>query len=312
MTLDADIRAHLDSIAGVPSPSQQTMSIPEMRAATHQLWLAGPGPEKRAQVAELLAPGSDADVPLRLYRAPGTASSLPLVVFMHGGGFVFGSLDTHSEICHRLALDADCAVLSVGYRLAPEHPFPAAVNDCWAALQWAVRNASELGVDPERIVLLGDSAGGNLAAVTALQALQHGVTLAGQALIYPVTDLREVEYESRVQRAHGFGLSEADMRWYGRHYLQDAAAAENPLASPILAPSLSGLPDTFLMTAGHDPLCSEGEAYGLRLLEEGVTVSHLHLPGANHGVFSNWKMFESGEATWQALLSWLGPVLHSG
>ena len=309
MQLDADIRAYLESVASSPRPSDNPAGIEAMRQATHLAWSSGPGPDRAALVKDYFATGHGVQVPLRLYRPPAAEGPLPLILFMHGGGFVFGSVDTHNDIGHRLATEAGSAVLSVDYRLAPEHPFPAAVQDSWTALNWALTNAERIGIDPDRIVVHGDSAGGNLAAVTALQARDAGISLAGQALIYPVTDLREVEYESRLTRAEGFGLTSEDMRWYGGNYLGDPARADDPLASPMLAADLAGLPATFLMTSGFDPLCSEGQAYGERLRQAGVAVEHLHLPGANHGVYSNWRTFRSGEAVWQLLLAWLQPVL---
>lgn len=304
MVLDDDIRRYLDSMAAVPRPSEQAVSITELRHANDRAAAAIPAPEREAESRDFTVPGRDGPVPVRHY-LPDTAGPQALVIYAHGGGFVFGSPDTHHEIGNRLCLDASVQVLSVDYRLAPEHPFPAGVHDVIDVMLWAAENTATIAADPARLFVAGDSAGGNFAAAAAQAAREMDVELAGQVLIYPVVDQRLIEYESRITRASGYGLTQADMLWYGALYLGDAGHADNPLASPILNPQLSGLAPTFLMTAGFDPLHSEGEEYGRLLAEAGVEVEHLHLPGANHGVFSNYRLFRSGETTWQALLSWL-------
>lgn len=304
MVLDDDIRQYLDSMADVPRPSEQTASITELRHANDLAAAKVPGPEREAETRDFTVPGRDGPVPVRHY-LPESAAPQALVVYAHGGGFVFGNPDTHHAVTNRLCLEAGVQVLSVDYRLAPEHPFPAGVNDTIDVMLWAAENTSALAADRERLFLAGDSAGANFVAAAAQVARDQALDLAGQALIYPALDLRLTEYDTRITRASGYGLTQADMLWYGKLYLGDDRHAENPLASPLVNPDLTGLAPTFLMTAGYDPLHSEGEEYGRLLAEAGVEVEQLHLPGANHGVFSNYMLFRSGEATWQALLAWL-------
>ncbi len=304
MTLDEDIRKFLDSVANAPRPSEQSVPVAEIRRAADAMSLARPRPSVEVQAATFTIPGRDTGVTVRHY-IPESAGPHALIMYLHGGGFVFGNIDTHHDVSNRLSLDTGAQVLAVDYRLAPEHPFPAGVNDVIDALRWVAGNHAQLGVDPERIFVLGDSAGGNFAAVAAQVARDEGIRLAGQVLIYPVTDFRDIEYESRVTRADGYGLTQADMYWYRGHYLGDDGDATNTLASPVANDDLSGLAPAFVMTAGYDPLHSEGEDYARRLEAAGVEVEYLHLPGANHGVFSNFHAFRAGETTWQAVLAWL-------
>lgn len=305
MPLDEDIRVYLESVAGVPRASELNRPVSELRTAVDSMWSERPVGTYAVRSRDLSISGRDGPIPARHYE-PASEPALSLLLYFHGGGFVFGDLNTHDEICRRLSLEGHLQVVAVDYRLAPEHPFPAAVNDVLDSVEWAVAEQPSLEYRPGQLFVAGDSAGANLAAVAAHHAHDNHVPLAGQALIYPVTDFRDVvPYESRRTRANGFGLTQQDMLWYGQHYLVDAALVADPRVSPIVRQDLSGLAPTFLMTAGYDPLSSEGEAYAERLLEAGVPVEHLHLPGANHGVFSEFRMFRSGEATWQALLHWL-------
>lgn len=304
LPLDDDIRKYLEAQAGVARPSELQLPISQIRQVTHSAWTDVPRPPFEAVTRDFQVQGRDGPIPVRLYRSV-EGGVQPLVLFAHGGGFVFGDLNTHHDVSNRLALDGGVQVLAVDYRLAPEHPFPAGVNDFIDVLTWCSENFSILEADPERFFVAGDSAGGNFAAVAAQVAADRGIGLAGQILIYPVTDLRRTEYESRVTRSSGYGLSQADMWWYLGHYLADWSQDSDPLASPIVRESLAGLAPAFVMTAGYDPLHSEGEAYAHRLSADGVPVEHLHLSGANHGVFSNFSQFAAGEQTWVAMLRWL-------
>ena len=225
------------------------------------------------------------DVRARIYH-PHTRRHLPVLVFFHGGGFVLGSLDSHDSLARMLALGADCIVVSVDYRLAPEHCFPAAVEDCFAALRWVHEHAAELGAAGGKIVVGGDSAGGNLATVAALRARDEGgPELAGQLLVYPVTRLRGPLTGSMATNGEGYFLRAIDMAWFEDMYLGASDAQSHPHASPLAAPDLRGLPPALLLTAEFDPLLDQGVAYARRLAESDVECDHRHYAGAIHGFF---------------------------
>jgi acetyl esterase len=265
-------------------------------------------PLPTAQVEPLTIPGPAGAIPARLYVGAGgpatpTADARPsspagaegadppppprpLLVYFHGGGWTVGGLDTHDGPCRFLAAHSGAAVLSVDYRLAPEHPFPAAAEDALAAFRWAAGSAGELGADPARIAVIGDSAGGNLAAAVSLLARDlDGPRPAMQALIYPVTDAVGGQ-RSRDLFARGFLLTKADMDWFEHHYLPDASMAADPRVSVLRAENLVGLPPAYVTTAGFDPLRDEGEAYAERLRAAGVQVALRRHPGLIHG-FAN-------------------------
>ena len=249
-------------------------------------------------VSDFDVPGGDGQpVRARAYTprdAP--AGPLPLVLFLHGGGWVTGDLETHDATCRHLANASGCKVVALDYRLAPEHKFPAGLLDCHAALQWLVAHASELHVDPNRIAVSGDSAGGNLAASLALLARDRGgPAIAFQLLVYPVT---HHAYDSPSYREYGDGylLTEEGMRWNWNHYLADDAAGQDPLASPLLAPDLRGLPPALVITAECDPLCHESEAYAQRLADAGVPVECRRYDGMLHAFFTLGQVFDDGRA----------------
>lgn len=222
--------------------------------------------------------------------APNAAQAglLPLVVFFHGSGFVVLDLDTHDDICRRLANGTQSVVVSVDYRLAPEHKFPAAPDDCLAATRWAAAHAEELGVDAARIAVAGDSAGACLAAVTASRVRDEGgPLLAAQLHFYPVTDYYAPPTPSYAAFAEGYGLSAVGMRWFWDHYLERPVQADDPIAAPLRAKSMIGLPPAFVLTAEFDVLRDEGEAYARRLSEAGVPATLRRCEGLNHG-FLKW------------------------
>jgi acetyl esterase len=241
-----------------------------------------------ARVEALEIPGHAGPVPARFYAPTGLSPTIPapLVVYFHGGGFVVGGLDTHDGVCRLLAASAGVTVLSIDYRLAPEHPFPAAVEDAWAGFTWATANAASLGADPARIAVAGDSAGGNLAAVVSLLARAGGGAMpALQLLIYPPTD-SAADLPSRRLFAEGFLLNKSDMDLFESHYLPPGSDPTDPRVSVLLVPDLRGLPPAYVATAGFDPLRDEGEAYALRLREAGVPVALRRHAGLTHS-FAN-------------------------
>jgi acetyl esterase len=244
-------------------------------------------PRPVARVEALTIPGRDGEIAARLYVALGAPRPpQPLLVYYHGGGWVIGDLDTHDGACRFLAEFGGCRVLSVDYRLAPEHPFPAPVEDAMAAFDWAVGNAGQLGADPTRIAVGGDSAGGNLAAAVCLQARENGGPRPRlQLLLYPVTDAVGGQ-ASRDTFAEGFLLTRNDMDWFERHYIPDGCRADDPRISMMRAPDLDDLPPAYIATAGFDPLRDEAETYAARLREAGVKVALRRHPGLIHG-FAN-------------------------
>jgi len=247
-------------------------------------------------VQEIRAVNADG-VPGRLYR-PNANTNLGLLVYLHGGGWVIGSLDTHDDVCRKLANAMGHAVLSVDYRLAPEHPFPAPVDDCAHALRWAHSHADELGIDPQRIAIGGDSAGGNLAAVVANMNI---VPLKFQMLIYPVTDATR-RSDSYRENADGYRLTAAGMKWFCDLYLGGSSGSEvDPRVSPLHADgaTLSKAPPALVITAEFDPLRDEGEQYALRLLEAGVPCSLTRYYGQIHGFFSMSEFCDDG---WGAIM----------
>jgi acetyl esterase len=260
------------------------------------------GVEAIHDVRDVRIGGPAGSLPIRIY-SPALEKPAPALVFYHGGGWVIGDLESHDHVCRALANGAQCVVAAVDYRLAPEAKFPAAVDDCFAATQWVAEHSAELGIDPGRIAVGGDSAGGNLAAVVARLARDRGgPALIYQLLIYPVTDLR-MGSASYVENAEGPLLTKAAMAWFIDHYARTGADRIDPLASPLLAPDLVGLPPAFVLTAECDPLRDEGEAYGQRLLEAGVPTEVKRYAGMPHGFFSFGAAFDgSKEAIADALV----------
>jgi acetyl esterase len=293
MALDRDAERVLEMVRASGRPAYETVSPAEARA----LFLAGREvlalePPPVAAVRELSGPGG---VPLRLYRGITTAAGtkLPALVYFHGGGWVIGDLDTHDSVCRHLANAARCVVVSVDYRLAPEHKFPAAVEDCFEATAWVAAEAAALGIDSERLAVGGDSAGGNLAAVVSLMARDRGAPqLRYQILVYPAVDC-EMTHPSIARFAEGFLLTRATMRWFYDHYLCSPADIENWRASPLRAPNLSDVAPALIVTAGFDLLCDEGKAYVRRLEDHGIAVQHRHFPEQIHGFLTMGKIIRA-------------------
>jgi acetyl esterase len=255
-------------------------------------------PKKRdlARVEDRKIPGPAGPIPVRIYVPRGVANPAGALVFFHGGGFVLGSLDSHDPPCRVLADDARCVVIAVDYRLAPEHKFPAAVDDCVAAFRWVAKEAASLGVDPARIAVGGDSAGGNLAAVVAIETRNDPHKPRFQLLIYPATDFT-MSSRSHEQMGKGFFLEHDSILWFRDHYLNDASERTDPRASPLFAKDLSGLPPAFVATAGFDPLRDEGKQYADRLREAGVPVEYRCYTSLFHGFFSTTGTIERARPT---------------
>lgn len=289
MPVDPQIQMLLDLRAALPP--LHTLTVAQAREQFAARTIPGVRIPDVARVANRDMQGPGGSLALRVY-TPIAAGSFPmgpfpLMVFFHGSGFVVCSLDTHDGMCRNLCAGTGCVVVSVDYRLAPEHPFPAASDDCLAATRWAVANAAALGADPGRVLVAGDSAGGNLAAVTALRIRdQGGPRLLGQLLIYPVTDHHEPGTPSMTENAEGYGLTRAGMAWFWGHYLADKSEASNPYACPLRAADLSGLPPALVVTAEYDPLRDEAELYAERLRQAGVETEVERWAGMNHGFFN--------------------------
>lgn len=254
-------------------------------------------PVKVASVKDMNIPGPGGKLPIRVYR-PDEKNILPVIVFFHGGGWVIGNLDNNDNICRFLALKVPCAVVSVGYRLAPENKFPAAVNDCYSALKWVSKNAAGLKVDPSRIAVGGCSAGGNLAAVVSLLARDRGgPKISFQVLIYPSVNISDIDNNSYRAFAEGYGLTRDHIIFFRDHYLADNKDWKNPYVSPLLADNLSGLPPAVIITAGFDVLREEGEAYAGRLKEAGVSVRLKRFSEMVHGFTGmDWIVPEAEES----------------
>ena len=289
MPIDPDAQRVIDLIRESGRPPYETLPATEAR----RLYAAGrtvlqPEPQEVAEVRDLTCPGPGGEIRLRAYRGTGAPDVAPCLVFYHGGGWLMGDLDTHDGPCRAIANAAQCRVVSVDYRLAPEHKFPAAFDDSVAALRFVAAEAERLGVDRRLIAVGGDSAGGNLAAAVCLAAREDGGRTpmpVFQVLIYPAVDLA-LTSPSYKRVTEGVPLTAGGMRWFRDHYLTEPGQAFDWRASPLRAASLAGLPPALVLTAGIDPLCDEGIAYVRRLDEDGVRVMHVHLADQIHGAMT--------------------------
>ena len=295
MPLNPQARALLDKIAAAGIPPSHRLTVAEARQAIHRrLKVVPPELVPVARLVDRQIPGPAGPLPVRIYTPSGRAP-FPVLVYFHGGGWVIGDLDTHDPVCRRLANAAGCVVVSVDYRLAPEHKFPAAVEDAFAAVRWVAANAADLDGDGTRLAVAGDSAGGNLAAVVSLKARDEGEPrILHQLLVYPVIN-HSFDTRSYRENAEGYGMSRADMEWYWAHYLPAATDGKDPYASPLQAEDLHGLPPAIVITAEFDVLLDEGEAYAARLREAGVPVIGLSFQGMIHGFIANAHVLDQGK-----------------
>ena len=287
MPLDPQARVFLDQLALVPAWYEVPLDEARQQRVLSTLALNGP-PEAVQRVEDRGIPGPGGTIPLRIYTPEGDGP-FPLLVYFHGGGWVLSNIDTHDMLCRKLTNRASCIVVSVDYRLAPEHKFPAAVEDSYAATSWVAEHASELHGDATRLAVGGDSAGGNLAAVTTqLARKQGGPSIFFQFLIYPATDQypASMQRKSFIENGEDYFLTSEGMRRFLNHYLERPEQGSDPRFAPLLAKDLSGLPPALIITAEYDPLLDEGELYAQRLQEAGVPVTLKRYDGMIHGFFS--------------------------
>ena len=294
MPLDPQVDALIKQMAAAPGPKLEELSPADARKLTSTTFamLAG-APEEVAKVENRRIAGPAGEIPVRIY-TPAGAGPFPLLVFFHGGGWVIGDLDTHDNACRQLTNRAKCVTVAVDYRLAPEHKFPAAADDCYAAAVWAADHAREFNADASRIAVGGDSAGGNLSAVVAILARDRGKpSIKFQLLVYPATDGALDTYSH--QNFKEYFLTDKAVQYFWGHYIRSEADKKDPIASPALAKSHKGLPPALIITAEFDPLRDEGEAYGEKLRAAGVPVTVTRYDGMIHGFFTMTGVLDQGK-----------------
>lgn len=291
MPLDPLAQALLDELSALGQPPYAALSPQDARQAMRVRLANVDEAETVDRVEDLFIPCPAHQIPVRLY-LPGANAALPVLVYFHGGGWVIGGIDTHDNFCRHLANAAACAVVSVDYRLAPEHKFPTGLEDCYTAVQWIIANAMAFNIDPSRMAVGGDSAGGNLAAAVTLLAYDRGgPDLSYQVLIYPLTDYWIPSPPSYMELGVGYSLTRDSMIWFWHHYLPSSTSPDNPYLCPLRASSLEGVPSAFVVTAAYDPLRDEGERYAERLKEAGVPVVLKRYDGMMHGFSQHYKRF---------------------
>jgi acetyl esterase len=290
-------------------PPLHKLPLGDLRQAAPRMLKTGLPCEEVASVEDLVLPDYARQIRLRAYR-PNLDAGNPLAMFFHGSGFTFCSIETHDAMCRQICNRTSGVVVSVDYSLAPELPYPAAPDDCFAATLWCARNAARFGADARRLAVCGDSAGGTMAAVVALRARdEHGPPIKAQALVYPVTDHYSAGHRSYDERGKGCGLLQADMCWFWDNYLPDAALASHPYVSPVRAMTLKGLPQTYIAVAEYDVLRDEGRAYARALADSSVLVVLRHYDDMNHG-FLNWVgVIDRADEAMADMTTWMRGVL---
>jgi acetyl esterase len=293
MALDPQARAVLDQMAETGAPPINKLSVNEARQASEALAAMQGLPEPVGSIENRTLLGPGGDIPVRIY-VPFGKGPFPVLIYFHGGGWVIGDIESSDGLCRILTNAAECIVVSVDYRLAPEHPFPAAVDDAYHATLWAATNGSSFGGDSSRIAVCGDSAGGNLAAVVAQIARDRGnPAICFQLLIYPATDAA-CDTPSYSENAEGYFLTKDTMQWFWNHYVRNEADRNHPCASPLRASNLAGLPAALVITAEFDPLRDEGERYAERMSAAGTPVQLTRYDGMIHGFFSMSAIIDQG------------------
>jgi acetyl esterase len=305
--LDPQARALIDLMIERQVPPTHTLSPDDARRVyLERRGFTQPEPPVVGAVRDLELPGPDGMLPVRLYEPPRGTWPHPVLVYFHGGGWVIGDRDTHDVVCRQLCRSSSCAVLSVDYRLGPEHRFPAAVDDCHAAVRWVREHGAAHGLDATRVALGGDSAGGNLAAVTAIAMRNAGEAPALlQLLIYPATDMRAVA-PSHTANGQGYVLTSDSIAYFRGHYITDPASWADWRASPLLAPDLSHLPPALVLTAGFDPLRDEGRAYADALSAAGVPTQYVCFERQIHGFITMGRVIDEANTA----LALCSAVLH--
>jgi len=297
MTLDPQTKLVLEQLAAAGAPPLEALSPEQARNA-----FALPRGEVEAvgKVENRTIPGPAIDIPVRVYYPKENQTTYPALIFYHGGGWVVGDIESHDDVCRALTNLADCVTISVDYRLAPEHKFPAAVEDSYAAVQYVFDHAEEFQVDRSRIAVGGDSAGGNLAAVVANLAKENNTpSICFQLLIYPSTNVGGEPTVSMRENAEGYFLTKGTMEWFRDCYLNSEEDKINPLLSPILFEDFSGLPPALVITAEYDPLRDDGEEYAKKLADSGVEVEAVRYEGAIHGFVSMAAVIDIGKQALQ-------------
>ena len=307
--LDPDAAFVFKAFQEAGRPAYETLSSDEAREYYRQArFISNPEPPELKSVAPLAIPAPHGSIPGRIYtptKLRQTDGLAPCLVFFHGGGWVIGDLDTHDVVCRKLADEGQLIVISIDYRRAPEHKFPAAVDDAIAATAWIATHAKEFGIDASRLVVGGDSAGGNLATVVAIAARDgNGPAISGQVLIYPATDFT-MAHPSHSEPETSILLTHSVIRWFRDHYLNGTADVHDWRASPALARTLVGLPPAYVLTAGADPLRDEGDDYARRLEQAGVAVTHRTFPGQFHGFFTMGKLLQQANIAASEIGAWL-------
>jgi acetyl esterase len=303
MAMDPGAQRVIELLREAGRPPIEASTPPEAREAmARSREVLGLPPVDVAEIRALSAAGAAGPIPLRYYRGNGAPiANAPALVYFHGGGWVIGDLESHDAVCRRIANDARCVVVSVDYRLAPEHKFPASVDDSAAATRWVFEQAGALGIDAGRVAVGGDSAGGNLAAVMALMSRDGGLPkLSFQVLVYPVTDMAS-EWPAYERVTKDVLLTAAGMRWFISHYLNEKSEAKDWRASPLRAADLSGTPPALVITCYHDPLFDEGEAYALRLEREGIRVTTVRFADQIHGFLTMTRFVPAAETALQVI-----------
>ncbi|MGI5359255.1 alpha/beta hydrolase [Streptomyces sp. CA-252508] len=313
MDFDPQLQALYDRRAAEGAGPLYEMTLAEARAADLAAVRAGAGtPEPVREVFDELIPGPAGALPVRVYRPRADRGPLPVLVYFFGGGWTLGSVETSDAICRGLANAAGCLTVAVGYRLAPENKFPAAVHDCFAGLRWASDNAVRLGGDPARIAVGGDSAGGNLAAATTLMARDTGgPAILAQLLVYPNTDYF-ADTPSRREITDPLLFNDKSVQWYWDNYLTSSQEGDDPLVSPLRAPSHAGLPRALVITAEYDPLRDEGEQYARCLRDSGVEAECTRYPGVTHGFFAMAGTLDAGSRAVEQAAAFLRTAFDGG